>query len=178
MELQSDLNNNFSYVNFLNKITNPELLSYIRYELKAKKTYQYVDYTKSTETDIITAIAKAFPNQNLYIDVWATWCAPCRAEFPFYPNLINRYKDDVVFVLLCASSEEHLYEELIAKLPFKAHHYFLNDLQYAKLKNDFKIVGIPHYIFINRGGKITNNFTRPSNTEGLQKEIEGELKSR
>jgi thiol-disulfide isomerase/thioredoxin len=178
MELKSDLNNNFSYVNFLNKITNPELLSYIRYELKAKKTYQYVDYTKSTETDIITAIAKAFPNQNLYIDVWATWCAPCRAEFPFYPNLINRYKDDVVFVLLCASSEEHLYEELIAKLPFKAHHYFLNDLQYAKLKNDFKIVGIPHYIFINRRGKITNNFTRPSNINGLQKEIDGELKSR
>jgi len=178
VELKSDLNNNFSYVTFLNKITNPELLSYIGDELKAKKTYQYVDYTKSTETDIITAIAKAFPNQHIYLDVWATWCAPCRAEFPFYPNLINKYKDDVVFVLLCASSEEHLYKELIAKLPFKAHHYFLNDGQYAKLKNDFKIVGIPHYIFINRSGKITNNFKRPSNIEGLQKEIDGELKSR
>lgn len=177
IELKSDLNNNFSYANFLDKLTNPDLLSYVHQELKVKKILKYVDYTKNAETDIITAIIKEFPDRHIYIDVWATWCAPCRAEFPFYPNVISKYKDDVVFVLLCVSSEEHLYKELIAKLPFKAHHYFLNDNQYTNLRNDFKITGIPHYIFINRSGKITNNFNRPSNLEGLQKEIEGELKS-
>jgi len=91
-------------------------------------------------------------------------------------RLINKYKDDEVFVLRCVSSEAHLYKELITKMPFKAHHYFLNEDQYTNLRNDFKIAGIPHYIFINRSGKITNNFNRPSNLESIQKETEEELK--
>nr|WP_068892847.1 TlpA disulfide reductase family protein [Pedobacter panaciterrae] len=178
VELKSDLNNNFSYSIFLDKITNPELLSFLRNKLKAKKTFKYVNYKKNAEASIIEAIVKEFPNQHVYIDVWATWCAPCRAEFPYYPNIIEKYMNDVVFVLLCVSSEEQLYKEILGKLPFKAHHYFLDDNQYTNLKNEFNITGIPHYIFINKSRKISNNFSRPSNLEGLQKEIDDELKTK
>ncbi len=32
------------------------------------------------------------------LDFWATWCPPCKAEIPFFIELQNEYKNDVVFI--------------------------------------------------------------------------------
>jgi thiol-disulfide isomerase/thioredoxin len=175
-ELKSDINNKFSYSAFLNKIEDPELLSYVKNRLITKWVdKKNINYVKSTETDIIKSLVKRFPNKHIYVDVWATWCAPCRSEFVYYPNLINKYNDKVVFVFLCESSKEQEYKEIISKLPFKANHYFLNAVQSTNMRNEFNITGIPHYLFITKSGKILNDFKRPSNLDGLQKDIDQEL---
>ena len=35
----------------------------------------------------------------LIVDLWATWCGPCRQEIPYLIELANEYKDDGVEVL-------------------------------------------------------------------------------
>jgi len=35
----------------------------------------------------------------IFINYWATWCAPCRAEMPSIQSLYNDYKDKIEFVL-------------------------------------------------------------------------------
>jgi len=41
----------------------------------------------------------------IFINYWATWCPPCRAEMPMIRNLYDDYKDKIVFlyfpVFLC-----------------------------------------------------------------------------
>ena len=32
-----------------------------------------------------------FKGKYVYIDVWATWCAPCRAEIPFLQKIEEKY---------------------------------------------------------------------------------------
>ena len=40
-----------------------------------------------------------FKGKYVYIDVWATWCAPCRAEIPYLKKIEENYhNDDIVFV--------------------------------------------------------------------------------
>lgn len=39
----------------------------------------------------------------IFLNLWATWCAPCIAEMPSINKLYNDYKDDVYFVI--ATSE-------------------------------------------------------------------------
>jgi len=42
----------------------------------------------------------------VFINFWATWCAPCIAEMPSIQKLYLDYKDDVHFVIATYESEE------------------------------------------------------------------------
>lgn len=39
------------------------------------------------------------------LNLWATWCPPCRAEMPFLENLWDKFKDDDRVRILCISPE-------------------------------------------------------------------------
>jgi thiol-disulfide isomerase/thioredoxin len=154
----------------------PEMQDHITSEILAdNKLNKNVTYTKSIEADVVKMLTKKFPGQNLYVDLWATWCGPCRAEFPYYPRVMDKYKGKVTFVFLCCSSEENAYKAVLNNLNFKANHFFLNNTQYANYKNTFGITGIPHYLFISKDGKITNNFKRPSAGNDLYALIDAEI---
>lgn len=39
-------------------------------------------------------------NKVVFVNFWATWCPPCRAEMPMIQSLYNDYKDKVAFVFV------------------------------------------------------------------------------
>ncbi len=41
----------------------------------------------------------------IFINYWATWCAPCRAEMPSIQKLYNDYKDKIAFVFITSDSK-------------------------------------------------------------------------
>ena len=41
-----------------------------------------------------------FENKVVFINFWATWCPPCRAEMPMIQSLYNDYKDKIAFVFV------------------------------------------------------------------------------
>ncbi|WP_152287408.1 TlpA family protein disulfide reductase [Flavicella marina] len=47
--------------------------------------------------DVLLSSAKG---KVVFVNFWATWCPPCRAEMPAIQNLYNQYKDDVVFLFV------------------------------------------------------------------------------
>jgi thiol-disulfide isomerase/thioredoxin len=48
-----------------------------------------------------------FEGKVIFLNFWATWCAPCLAEMPSVNKLYEKYKDDgeVVFLLVDADSD-------------------------------------------------------------------------
>lgn len=50
------------------------------------------------------------------INFWATWCAPCVKELPYFEKLNAEYKDQGVEVLLVSLDFPHLYEKKL--IPF------------------------------------------------------------
>jgi thiol-disulfide isomerase/thioredoxin len=41
-----------------------------------------------------------FKGKVVFINFWATWCPPCRAEMPMIQELYNDYKDKIEFVFV------------------------------------------------------------------------------
>ena len=52
-----------------------------------------------TSTDGTTVNLSAI-NKPVFINIWATWCPPCRAELPSIILLQNKYKGRVIFLLV------------------------------------------------------------------------------
>jgi thiol-disulfide isomerase/thioredoxin len=46
----------------------------------------------------------------IFINFWATWCAPCLAELPSIQNLYNRYRNDNRIVFIMADADNRLVE--------------------------------------------------------------------
>ena len=105
-------------------------------------------------------------NKVVYIDCWATWCAPCRKEMSISKIFHSKFDSEkVAFVFLCLDSGKNQWENVIATEKIQGDHYFLDNNQSQSIRSKFKIEGIPFYFIIDKKGNITKmgNEYRPSN---------------
>ncbi|PTT00298.1 TlpA family protein disulfide reductase [Pedobacter sp. HMWF019] len=96
------------------------------------------------------------------IDVWATWCGPCKAEEPHWEKLVKNYKGkDVAFVGISVDQNKKAWDKYTSEKN-------LNGIQlYAGPGNDlskaYQINGIPRYLLIDKKGNlITPDSPRPA----------------
>lgn len=121
------------------------------------------------ENKLISGIIENNKGKAIYVDIWATWCGGCRAEFPKYKEIIDEYENKVKFVFLCVSSPEKIYLNILNTLDFNAEHYFVSAKQYEELKVNYEVASLPHYIFIKPDGTVINKTYRPSDKTKLFK---------
>lgn len=55
------------------------------------------------------------------VNFWATWCAPCVKELPFFEKINKEYRDKNVEVILVSLDFPHLYESKLK--PFIIEHH-------------------------------------------------------
>ena len=89
------------------------------------------------------------------IDVWATWCGPCKYQSPFFEKFAVKYKkENIKFVAI--SSDQNIQKWFIdAKSKSKSVlQLHINNLeQFAK---DYSVESIPRFILIDPNGKFVN----------------------
>lgn len=131
----------------------------------------------NTSGEILQYIVDQNPGKVIYIDIWGTWCVPCRDEMKFVPILKKELEgEDVVFVYLANSTpwgawknyikQNHLYGANVM-------HFNLPHAQQRLFETQFLHKGYPTYILIDKNGKyITNKAPRPSSYNEAIKEIE------
>ncbi|MCW3788332.1 TlpA family protein disulfide reductase [Plebeiibacterium sediminum] len=122
----------------------------------------------SSAKQIMDSLMSTNKGKVIYIDCWATWCAPCRAEMPYSKELMRKMKgQDVAFVYMCLDSEEKLWKACLGELQLTGQHYFLTKEQSTDIRKVFEVNGIPHYFLINKKGIIVEKGThlRPKYVE-------------
>jgi thiol-disulfide isomerase/thioredoxin len=119
-----------------------------------KLTPNAIDAENGFAGDPLLKIRKENAGRVIYLDIWATWCRPCREEFPYYLKLQKEFSKEVVFAFVCIDSEKSAYMNVLKKYQLKGQQYFLDKVESDQLRNTYKIEGIPHYALINKNGKI------------------------
>ena len=107
-----------------------------------------------------------FKGKYVYIDVWATWCAPCRVEIPFLKKLEEKYHDkNIVFVSLSIDQAKDVekWRKLIKDKELGGVQVFADKDWNSQFVKDYNITGIPRFILIDPNGNIVKaDAPRPS----------------
>jgi thiol-disulfide isomerase/thioredoxin len=100
----------------------------------------------------------------IYIDIWATWCGPCRIEIPYSIDLQNYFKNKpIAFVNLCFESYKNEWEKAIVNENIKGDNYFLSSDESKLFRDELKFAGFPTYMILDKKGKLINkDAPRPS----------------
>jgi thiol-disulfide isomerase/thioredoxin len=111
----------------------------------------------------------------VYIDVWATWCGPCRAELPFLKKLEDKFKDkNIAFVSISIDDKKDIekWKKFVTAKQLEGIQLFENEGSNSKFIQDFQITSIPRFILIDVSGKvIAADALRPSSPE-LEAQLE------
>lgn len=111
---------------------------------------------------------KDFAGKVVYMDFWASWCTPCRAEMKNgAPKLHEKFKDnkDVVFLYISIDSQVADWKKAIADDKIEGVHGLSQATAgvQSPAAKAFDILGIPRYVIIGKDGKIfDNDAPRPS----------------
>lgn len=101
----------------------------------------------------------------VYLDFWGRGCGPCIYEFKnSAPKLYEKYKDfDIAYVYINVSDNEKNWKKGIAEFNLQGINLIAEGWEQHPTCQAYNVKGIPHYVLIDREGKIVNNkCDRPS----------------
>ena len=143
---------------------------------KAEEGVKGADFTYPDKDGKMVSLSD-FKGKVVVVDVWATWCAPCRKELPHLKKLEEEMKGtDVVFigVSLDEAKDREKWKKFIAEEQLPGVQLFASG--WSHIAKAYKITGIPRFMVFDRDGKIVAiKAPRPSD-EALKRLLEAELK--
>jgi cytochrome c biogenesis protein CcmG/thiol:disulfide interchange protein DsbE len=111
--------------------------------------------------------------QIVVVNFWATWCAPCREEAPYFEEVWQQYKEDgVIFVGIGKEYNQDKALECIEELGIT---YFTGFDRKEEIANDFGVFGVPETHIIDRNGDIYFVFRGIVPSPQLEEKIEEAL---
>ena len=112
-----------------------------------------------------------FKDKYLYIDFWASWCAPCRAEIPHIKKLFEQYNSKGLEILTISIDKDSVaWKVAVVKEQISRWH---NILVNKEIENNYENVNnpIPSGMLIAQDGKIVWKSGKQETLEEVLKRI-------
>lgn len=149
---------------------NDELL--VKIEANKKKTgYTVNEADEVSNEDLFASIISKFRGKVLLVDFWATWCGPCRMANKAILPMKEELKDkDIVYLYLTGeTSPLGTWQNMIPDI--HGEHYRVTDAQWAYLRDNFKVEGVPTYLIIDTEGDIKYRATGFPGVDKMKEEL-------
>ena len=105
------------------------------------------------------ALLDRYKGKVVYIDLWASWCAPCRAGMPAAKKLREQYKvKDVVFIYLAINDTKEAWQGAVrsCETDYLAENFRILNAGDSKFLSEIKHTRLPHLLLYDRKGKLVD----------------------
>jgi len=110
----------------------------------------------------------------VYIDLWATWCAPCRAEIPYLQKLEEKFHGkniEFVSISIDKVKDNAKWKKFVTDKALGGIQLFADKDWESEFVVNYGVTGIPRFILIDpKGNILKSDAPRPSDPE-LDKEL-------
>tara|TARA_B100000768_G_scaffold132212_1_gene122839 strand:+ start:954 stop:2348 length:1395 start_codon:yes stop_codon:yes gene_type:complete len=115
----------------------------------------------------------------VYVDVWATWCGPCKLQIPFLKQLEEQYRDkDIAFVSLSIDQLKNIsnWKDMIVDKELEGIQIIADKAWRSKFVTDYVIEGIPRFILIDKNGNLMDPMApRPASNKDGKMRLNAEI---
>ena len=133
---------------------------------KGSPSPKFVDYRNHAGGTMSLADLKG---QYVYIDLWATWCGPCKAQIPYLKEVEKEYHDkNIAFVSLSVDKPKDAdkWVKMVNDMELTGIQLMADNEFKSDFVQSYKVTGIPRFILIDPQGNIVDqNAPRPSSKE-------------
>ena len=120
--------------------------------------YDNYDGTKTSLEDL--------KGKYVYIDVWATWCGPCKAEIPYLKEVEEKYHGkNIHFVSISVDKQKDRdkWEAMVKEKELSGIQLFADNDFKSDFIKEYMITAIPQFMLLDPEGNIVRkNAPRPS----------------
>jgi len=113
----------------------------------------------------------------VFLNFWASWCGPCKAEMPHIQKVYEEYKekDVVILAVNITASEKNGIEGVNS---FLEENKFTFPVLYDKdgaVATEYKVTSIPKTYIINKDGIIVNSIVGALSEERIKEQLEAAM---
>ncbi|WP_428741397.1 TlpA family protein disulfide reductase [Tenacibaculum sp.] len=132
-----------------------------------KESPKFVDYENHKGN---TTSLDDLKGKYVYIDMWATWCQPCKNEIPFLKTVEEKYrKKNIEFVSISVDREKdyETWKKMVTDMELVGVQlYSKGDKTFA---DAYRVNSIPRFILLDPEGNIVDaNAPRPSSPKLIE----------
>lgn len=148
-------------------------------EALKQNTSEVVLYDENKKATTLTAIIEANKGKIIYVDFWASWCAPCRAAFPSSRKLHEEFKEkEIVFLYLSTDANFEAWKKANQFEKLTKNSYLIINPKTSEYLKNLAIDFIPRYVLINSNGEISNSKAPSPDSEKIKQELNNLLQSK
>lgn len=110
---------------------------------------------------------ESFKGKVVYIDVWATWCGPCKKEIPHLKKLEQElHGEEIAFVSISTDSDKESWLEFVEENDMAGIQLHADKGPDSEISKNYEINTIPRFLLFDKEGRIVDaNARRPSSPE-------------
>ena len=126
----------------------------------------------------LPAALGAVEGKVVWVDFWASWCAPCRRSFPWMNAMHEKYADQGLTIIgVNVDKERRLAETFLAETPAEFKLHFDPE---GKLAEAFGVQAMPSSFVLDADGNVlaTHYGFKLANTEEYEQAIRSALAGR